>query len=85
MYVLLKSQYEKIFLQPKVYLTKAEILYKPDFFCDGIYFEMKGRESAVWRIKRRLWKFYGPSELHVYKMKGQQPYLFEKVIPEACD
>lgn len=82
LYLDLKTKHRKIFCQPKVYMTLAEILYKPDFFTeDGVYHEMKGRASAVWGIKRRLWKHYGPSVLNVYKMKGSQPYFFEAITP----
>ncbi len=75
--------------QEKVYLTKANILFKPDFkeISKAVYFEMKGAETATWRIKRKLWKFYGPGILLVYKMKGNKPYLFETITPveSACE
>lgn len=58
--------------QPKVYMTDARILYKPDFKCfdskEGIsfYVEAKGFETAVWKIKKRLWREYGPARLEIY-------------------
>jgi len=74
-------------LQPHVYLTKAKILYKPDIkvkcktTLSGIWLEAKGHEGAVWRIKRRLWKYYGPGILRVYKCSNGTPYLHEEIIP----
>jgi len=59
--------------QVSVYLTEAKILYKPDFraFDNGlgvwVWFEAKGFETDVWRIKKRLWKCYGPGRLEIYK------------------
>lgn len=59
--------------QDHVYLTKADIHYIPDFkifdykLDDFVWVEAKGVELAPWRIKRRLWPFYGPGRLEVYK------------------
>src|SRR4051812_25234862 len=78
--------------QDKIYLTKARILYRPDFKLtskasgDVVWVEMKGAETSTWRIKRRLWEVYGPGRLLVYKMRGSKPYLFEEINPFAsCD
>src|SRR5689334_17471601 len=55
--------------QPKIYLTDAKILYKPDLtFQDlktgeQIYVDYKGKRTTSFQIKKRLWKFYGPSRL----------------------
>ncbi len=55
----------KVVQQPKVYLTAAKILYKPDFlisFADGSesFVDVKGMLTPVFAIKMRLWAFYGP-------------------------
>lgn len=86
----LKILFDRIYCQPKIYLTRAQILYKPDFYCEGseegsAYYEMKGRESVPWRLKRRLWKAYGPAPLHVYNMKNGRVVFFETIIPEVVD
>lgn len=70
--------------QASVYLTDARILYKPDFKITNVdgkewYCEAKGFETPVWAIKLRLWRFYGPGELHVYKGSAARPYLDEIV------
>jgi hypothetical protein len=74
-------------VQASVYLTDADILYKPDFLChlqDGSFFyvEAKGFKTPVWAIKRRLWKFYGPGELHVYEGSHTRPILAEVIKPK---
>jgi len=79
-YLLLRQkngEIEEIQTQVQVYLTDARILYKPDFTFieDGIqkWAEYKGFETAIWRIKRRLWMHYGPGILEVWK--GYYPRL----------
>jgi hypothetical protein len=74
-------------LQDKVYLTHAKILYKPDFKIMDlvankvVWVEFKGKETASWGIKRRLWKFYGPGPLRVFKAQGSRIFLHEEIIP----
>lgn len=71
--------------QVSCYLTDARILYKPDFSFvrDGqtVFAEAKGFETAVWRIKRRLWKHYGDGVLEVYKQGRSGPFLSETITP----
>ncbi len=73
--------------QPHVKLTRAEVVYIPDFKCfdvekeETFWVEAKGAESPEYRIKRRLWKEYGPGPLYVYKGTWQRPKLFEIIIP----
>lgn len=74
--------------QDSVYLTKAKILYKPDFrvtVSEDSYewYEAKGFETTDWRIKRRLWIHYGPGKLHIYKGSAKYPLLSETLNPEA--
>jgi hypothetical protein len=59
--------------QETIYLTLAQIVYKPDFSFitndskQKIWAEAKGFETAEWRIKRKLWIYYGPGPLEIYK------------------
>lgn len=76
-------------VQDKVFLTDAEIEYRPDFRCFDLatsttfYAEAKGIETSDWRIKLRLWRVYGPAPLRIYKAgTGNQPKLHEIVIPK---
>lgn len=75
--------------QTQVYLTKAKIIYKPDFTWkdnkSGRYYwgEYKGFETPEWRIKRRLWQHYGPGPLVVYKQAG--PRIKTHEIIEVID
>lgn len=85
------GEIKNIQCQDHVKLTKAEILLIPDFkFFDvksekTVWAEMKGFETPEWRIKRRLWKFYGPGELQVYKAPGGKILLTETIIPKLED
>ncbi len=69
--------------QETVYLTKARIIYKPDFsYTDletgkKVYAEAKGYETSDWRIKRRLWEYYGPGDLEIYKGSANNFKLHE--------
>lgn len=78
-----QGEIEDIKCQVQVYLTEAKILYKPDFSYTKngktIWAEFKGFETAVWRIKRRLWKHYGPGPLEVYKGSSKNVFLFETI------
>jgi len=61
--------------QSHVYLTKSRIHYIPDFkifdkeLNETIWVEAKGVETATWRIKKKLWEFYGPGRLEIYRGK----------------
>lgn len=72
--------------QDSIYLTDARILYKPDFKIipasgDPYWVEAKGVKTAVWNIKRRLWKSYGPGRLEVWEGSYTRPKLTETIIP----
>ena len=70
-------------LQPKVYLTRARLLYKPDFLIEEkgqlVWVDYKGFETPVFRLKRKLWKFYGPGPLRIIKSKGGGFYVDQEV------
>jgi predicted nuclease of restriction endonuclease-like RecB superfamily len=70
-------------LQPKIYLTDARILYKPDFLIlensVKIWIDYKGFSTPVFNIKAKLWKFYGPGELRIIK-KNSKGFYVDKVI-----
>ena len=72
--------------QVSVYLTEARILFKPDFsfIRDGelIFLEVKGFETPVWRIKRRLWEHYGEGPLEIYKGSARNFFLHETIKPK---
>lgn len=69
--------------QQTVLLTDAKIRYIADFkFWDikldqWVWADFKGFETEVWNIKKRLWKFYGPGILRVYK--GASMTLAEEI------
>jgi hypothetical protein len=67
--------------QGHVELTEAKIVYRPDFtFVENgkmTYAEAKGFETAIWRLKKRLWKSYGPGTLYIYRGNYSNPKLDE--------
>lgn len=73
--IMMDSRIELIDRQVKVYLTDAKILMKPDFLVrekatNKLYFiEAKGMKTTAYAIKERLWKKYGPHDLHVWMTK----------------
>lgn len=118
-----KNTYDKLLLrqrareilvvqcQDHIYLTDAEILYKPDFKCldltsenksacirlpdpntddpqpvdfygEFFWVEAKGYQDQKWPIKKRLWQFYGPGRLEIWKSPGwgRPPELDETII-----
>lgn len=56
-------------VQPKVYMTAARILYKPDFKIEEqgavVYIDVKGMKTAVFNLKVRLWEHYGLGTLRL--------------------
>jgi hypothetical protein len=75
--------------QSNIHLTDAKILYIPDFKClykksnETFWVEAKGFETAEWRIKRRLWKAYGPGKLEIWMGSHLKPFLKEILIPKV--
>lgn len=82
------GEIQDIQCQDHIYLTDARICYIPDFkFTDVktknfVWAEAKGFETDVWKIKKRLWEFYGPGNLEIYKGNAKKINLKEVVIPK---
>ena len=74
--------------QVQTHMTRARIGYKVDFVYQEqgrtIYEEAKGFETPVWRIKRRLWKWYGPGLLRVVKKGGGGFVVSEEIRPKGA-
>ena len=71
-------------LQPTILLTAAKISYKADFrvrWGNEVWIEAKGIETDRWRLIKRLWKYYGPGMLQVYKANKRGVYLDEEIVP----
>lgn len=84
------GEISEIQAQDTVYLTLARIMYKPDFKfmnnSSGEYewAEAKGFETTDYRIKRRLWQWYGPGKLYVYHGSHSRLMLKETIIPKGA-
>lgn len=69
--------------QDYVYLSQARIPYIVDFkifdwkLGDFSWVEAKGFETPEWRIKKRLWSYYGPGPLEIYRGSEKKPFLDE--------
>jgi hypothetical protein len=78
-YLFLKNSdnFEILDMQTKIYLSRAKLLYKPDFLVkDHIeksvyYIDIKGLETPVFKLKKRLWKAYIKDELRLIKKSGK--------------
>lgn len=78
------GEIKEIKVQDHVKLSRANITYIADFRCerpDGTFFwvESKGYPSASWAIKLKLWKYYGPGDLEIWKGTFVSPVLTETV------
>ena len=86
-YLYLKSYFIPFDMQPKIYLTSAKILYKPDFFIkidDSYYVDVKGSprmETASFKIKKRLWQEYGPAPLALVMRERGEWKTYETITP----
>lgn len=76
--------------QDHIYLTNAEILYIADFKCFDVsknaefWVEAKGYANERWPMKKKLYKFYGPGPLEIYKGSYKNPILDEIIIPKGA-
>jgi len=75
--------------KPTVHLTRADISWCVDFSFEDvltrerIYCEAKGVEDKRYAIVKKLYKFYGPGPLEVWKGDWRSPYLNEMIIPKT--
>lgn len=82
------GELELVQVDDHVYLSRARILYVSDFKCkdsktgDFFHVEAKGFETPEWKIKKRLWKYYGPGILEIW-MGSRNPTLVETIYPTA--
>lgn len=81
------GEISQILKQQTVLMTEAKIKaiidfsYKDETSGDTVYVEAKGMNTASWSIKKKLWKFYGPGKLEIFKGTYQRPKLKEIVEP----
>lgn len=73
--------------EDSVYLTEARYRCIPDFRCRDVatgqvfWREAKGFANQRWPTTKKLWKFYGPGPLEVWKGDYRRPVLAETIIP----
>ena len=76
--------------QPQVYLTAAQVGYRPDFAYtdvstgEKIFVECKGFETEGYRLKLKLWRVYGPGKLLIVKRRGKgAPEVMDIIIADT--
>lgn len=71
-----------------VFLSEARIQYRPDFTFTRAstgkqeWAEAKGFETQRWPTQKKMWKFFGPGPLHIYKGSHVNPKLVETITPK---
>ncbi len=74
--------------QIRVKLSDAAVVYVPDFLCRDLkkneifYVEAKGFPTPDWKIKKKLWSFYGPAPLQIWKGTHSRPFVEETILPQ---
>lgn len=74
--------------QEIVLLTEANIKYIADFSFINVeteekeFAEAKGFKTPEWRIKRKLWEYYGPGKLYIYTGSYKRIKLEETICPK---
>jgi Protein of unknown function (DUF1064) len=77
---------QELRVKPNIFLTEAKIRMIPDFCAIAetgqlTFFEAKGFETDVWKIKKKLWKFYGPGPLRIFSGSYKYFRMTEEIIP----
>lgn len=74
-------------IQAHVYLTDARILCIPDFMITNLetgeqeFIEAKGFSTDRFLLIKKLWAFYGPAKLKIYKGTYKKIFLAETIVP----
>ncbi len=74
-------------IQAHVYLTDARILCIPDFMITNLetgrqeFIEAKGFSTERFLLIKKLWGYYGPATLKIYKGTYKKIFLAETVTP----
>lgn len=76
--------------QVSVELSAAKICYKIDFSYEKlegglVFVEAKGVVTERWRIAEKLWRFYGPAPIEIWKGSYQKLRLVEIVVPRTLE
>ena len=80
------GEIEDLKCQVHVLLTRAEIKSIIDFSWKNTktgeieYGEAKGFETEVWLLKKKLWKYYGPGKLTIFKGRVNKFISIAEVI-----
>lgn len=84
----LSGEIKNLKVQDTCYLTKARIIYKPDYRFDytstneTVWAEYKGVFTDAFKIKLNLWRYYGPGKLELWVAGYKGPKLKEIITPK---
>jgi len=87
----LSGEIEHVGHEVHVYLTDARILYVADYeykICNSgekLFLEAKGFEAPRWPTIKKLWKFYGPGSLEIWKGSASRLFLDETIFGRGCN
>lgn len=99
-YLYLKSleqagEIQNIRCQVKIELLPGARGERVDYYVDFVvfdvatgvdhYIEVKGFETDKWKMKKKLWKHFGPGLLKIYKVGWGKLALDEEITPKASD
>jgi dsDNA-binding SOS-regulon protein len=71
-----------------VRMSEAQISWQVDMSAinartgEKFWVEAKGIEGSDYKVKKELWKIYGPGKLQIYKANKRGIYLAETIIPK---
>jgi hypothetical protein len=75
-------------VEDHVRLSDAQIVYVADFKVRDVledevfWIEAKGFETERWRTNKKLWRFYGPGKLEIWRGDWTCPRMTDVIIPK---
>ncbi len=84
------GEIKNIRCQHPTHLTRAQIGLKVDFSYEDMngkitFVEAKGFPTEGWKIKKKLWAYYGPGPLEIWQGDYRRPKLSETLIPKGAN
>lgn len=72
--------------QPRVMLGDSGIVYVSDFYIKGEdgpeYVDVKGVQTPVFKLKKKLWKVYGPAPLRIVR-RDHGRFVTVEIVPKG--
>lgn len=68
--------------QPRIALGDTDIVYVPDFYTGQEYIDVKGVQTPEFKLKKKLWRLYGPAPLRIVKRRGTR-FVTTEIVPKG--